>query len=172
MKQTFIFAKPFLHEPNDCIEAAHLSTEAATIFKKDLRAKEIPQGALLITDHPARLGRNFDKVLAQIAAVLRRQCEIKIGDIAIKPASSEAQLLIQLFDMKNKIKNIRIKEGLWLTKKRGVPIGRRRVDRDMVETFKQAKKDQGSFRSASKQLQDQGIEISKSTLHSILRKRR
>ena len=175
MKKVFQFVKPLLFETEGIQQRSAQSIvnrgseHHVVAVKKDLSAKMIPDGSIVVTDHPARLGRDFHKVLSHIVDLLRRGCDVIVDDLTVMANSPEAMALARLFELRGKIKSARIKEGLWLTKKRGGSVGRKRINRNLVETFKAAKRAHGSLRTASEQLQAQGIEISKSALHKIIR---
>ena len=139
-----------------------------TLHHRCPKPRTIGSNALIFTDHPSRLTRLPQDLLALITGLLKVGAEIHIvGYFDVKPNTEAASVVLQIDEMRRTMRSARIREGLYLAKQRGVRIGRKRIDCDLVLAMA-AKGERGSYRAAAKSLSSQGIEISKSALHSIV----
>ena len=135
------------------------------------KPRTIGSKAFILTDHPSRLARSPQELLALLIAYTRIGAEVEImGHFHVRPNSEVAAAFIAFDEMRKSMKSARIREGLFLAKQRGVSIGRKRISRDLTSVCEAVKENGGSYRSVAKTLKSQGHNISKSTIHAILRK--
>lgn len=137
------------------------------------KPRTIDANVLILTDHPIRLANTPQDLMALVTGFLKQSIEIQIpGHFHIKPNSEVATAFLALDGARKAMRSARIREGLHLARQRGVHVGRKRISPSQHSELKAAVTSNGSYRSAARALSDQGIEISKSTLHAIMGGRR
>lgn len=136
------------------------------------KPRTINANALILTDHPSRIARTQPELLAAIIGFLRHEVEVLIpGYLHLRPRTEAATAVLVFDGMRKAMRSARIREGLHLARQRGVHVGRKRISHEPSELMSVVEVN-GSYRAAAKALASQGIEISKSALHSKLRGQR
>lgn len=173
---TYLVCSPQLNE-NSSEVASALRDRALTegyrghfeLLDRAPKPSTVNENSIILTDLPIRIGKSTQDILALVIPYLMKGCEVHIFDhLHIQPNTDAAKCFVGFDVVRRSLKGSRIKQGLWLAKQSGRAIGRRRADTS-VSTFAAAKKECGSYRSAATKLRSLGHDISKSTLHALLR---
>ncbi|HLD99594.1 MAG TPA: hypothetical protein VJB59_05005 [Bdellovibrionota bacterium] len=181
-RKAILYLPPYAHEHDRLKELeGKLTAEARklgirevvdTIVKK-IKPGDLPLGSIVVTDSSARLGRKVGEAAAWLGAALQRGINVIMpGYFTLQTTDPTYHKVAAVLDTLNRTANLhrakRVSEGVFLSRQRGVPVGRPPLNeqtRDLiVETYARI----GSVRGSVRSLRAKGVNVGRSSVQRVL----